>query len=214
MEFPRLNAIVDADVASRAGWPLLELAGAILEGGARFLQLRAKQMSGAELLETAAQIVALARPHDAIVIVNDRADIAALSGASGVHLGQDDLAPRAARRIVGDRATIGRSTHNEAQIDAALREPVDYIAVGPVFDTMTKATGYQAVGLDLVRYAARAQRPVVAIGGITLERAPAAIAAGAQSVAVVSDLLTGGDPRARVRAFVDRLARADAAQAD
>ncbi len=145
------------------------------------------------------------------MIVNDRADIARLSGASGVHVGQDDLPPSAVRRLLGDRAIVGLSTHTPAQIAAAIAEPVDYVAIGPVYGTRTKDTGYDAVGLEMVRAAADAAGPrglpVVAIGGITLERAPAVIAAGAASVAVITDLLIDGDPARRARAFVDRLAR-------
>jgi thiamine-phosphate pyrophosphorylase len=126
-------------------------------------------------------------------------------------VGQDDLSPADARRVVGDAAIVGVSTHTTAQIAAAVTEPVNYIATGPVFGTRTKDTGYDAVGLDMVRAAAAAARPrglaVVAIGGITLDRAAEVVAAGAASVAVITDLLTGGDPAARVRAFVDRLAR-------
>jgi thiamine-phosphate pyrophosphorylase len=153
--------------------------------------------------------VAAAAACDATVIVNDRVDLARLSGAAGVHVGQDDLPVAAARVQLGPRAIVGTSTHTVEQIDAAMREPVTYIAVGPVFGTQTKDTGYTAVGLALVGAALKrvGDVPVVAIGGITLETAPAAIQAGAAQVAVISDLLTGGDPAARVRRFVDRLER-------
>ena len=131
-----------------------------------------------------------------------------MSGAAGVHVGQDDLAPAAARRLLGPGASVGYSTHTVAQVEAAALEPLTYIAIGPVFGTLTKATGYEAVGLSVVSEAARVSRglPVVAIGGITLETAPAVIAAGASSIAVISDLLATGDPAARVRAFLDALA--------
>ena len=147
----------------------------------------------------------------ATIIVNDRADIARLSGAHGVHIGQDDLAPLAVRAVVGADPIIGLSTHNPDQLGAAVREPVQYVAIGPVFGTATKDTGYEPVGLDAVRTAAdiarEAQLPVVAIGGITIDRAPEVLLAGATSVAVISDILVGNDPEARVRAFLDRLAR-------
>lgn len=207
---PRLYAILDADVAAGAGWALLDLAAACLRGGARFLQVRAKTASGAWLLDTTSAIVALARAEGAIVIVNDRADVARLAGADGVHVGQDDLAPASVRPIVGTEHLVGISTHTLEQVEAAVLEPVDYIAIGPVFGTSTKATGYEAVGLEGVRAAARTADarglPVVAIGGITLERAAGAIEARAASVAVISDLLAGGDPEARVREYVRRLA--------
>lgn len=206
-----LYAILDADVAAAAGWTLVDLASACLAGGATFLQVRAKSAVSGWLLDTAAAIVELARPSGALVVVNDRADVARLAGADGVHLGQDDLAPAAARRLVGDTAIVGLSTHTPAQIDAALAQPISYLAIGPVFRTSTKATGYEAVGLDRVRHAAsRAaarQLPVVAIGGITLESAADVLAAGAASVAVISDLLSGGDPERRVRSYLERISR-------
>lgn len=137
------------------------------------------------------------------MIVNDRADLARLSGAAGVHVGQDDLPPAAARGLLGPGAIIGYSTHSVRQIAQALREPVSYIAIGPVFGTRTKDTGYEAVGLDMVRAAraAAGDMPVVAIGGITLATAASVLAAGATSVAVISDLLAGGDPAARVASY-------------
>ena len=189
------------------GWSVPALAGAFLDGGARFLQLRAKAFSGSELLSAARAVVALAHARGAIVVINDRADIAALSGADGAHLGQTDLAPDAARRIAGPGALIGRSTHTVTELEAAAREPVDYIAIGPVFSTSTKVTGHDAVGLAMVRRAAIDGRPVVAIGGITLDNAASVIEAGAQSVAVISDLVAGGDPAGRARAYVERLSR-------
>jgi thiamine-phosphate pyrophosphorylase len=138
------------------------------------------------------------------VIVNDRADIARLSGADGVHVGQADLSPAVVRRVFGS-GILGRSTHTVAELEIAAQEPVDYVAIGPVFGTSTKATGHDAVGLEMVRRAAAGGRPVVAIGGITLDNALSVIEAGARSVAVISDLMTGGDPAARVRAYVERL---------
>jgi thiamine-phosphate pyrophosphorylase len=150
----------------------------------------------------------MGEPYGASVIVNDRADLALASGAAGVHVGQDDLAPSAVRRLVGDAAIVGYSTHDVRQVDAAVREPLTYVAVGPVFGTRTKDTGYAAVGLDLVRAAHDLAHgvPVVAIGGITLDTAPSVIAAGAACVAVIGDLLVG-DPRARVAMYIDRLDR-------
>jgi thiamine-phosphate pyrophosphorylase len=173
------------------------------------LQLRAKTMSGMAFLEAAEAIAALARAAGARLVVNDRADIARLSGADGVHVGQDDLAPAVVRGLVGDAAIVGLSTHTPGQWEAAVREPVTYVAVGPVFGTVTKETGHEAIGLDSVRAAARCTRdaglPLVAIGGITLEHAADVIGAGASSVAVISDLLLTGDPEARVREYVARL---------
>jgi thiamine-phosphate pyrophosphorylase len=180
------------------------VAGACLEGGAKWLQLRAKDESGAALLALADALVALARSRGGAIIVNDRADVALLSGAAGVHVGQDDLSVDAARRIVGNAAIVGVSTHDRAQVDAAFETSASYVAVGPVFETTTKDTGYAAVGLDLVSYAAGRGKPVVAIGGITPARAAAVIAAGASAVAMVSPMLTQ-DAGARVRECLEAL---------
>ena len=204
-------AILDADVAARAGWPILDLAAAYLRGGARWLQLRAKSMPGDSFLATAAALVQLARLHQARVIINDRSDIARLADADGVHVGQEDLSPAAVRRLLGDGAIVGLSTHTAEQVDHAVLEPVSYVAIGPVFATATKATGYDKVGLEMVREAARRAKarglPLVAIGGITLETAASVLEAGAASVAVIGDLVAGGDPEARARAYLERLSR-------
>jgi thiamine-phosphate pyrophosphorylase len=202
-----LHAIVDADAAARAGWRPGDLARAYLEGGARVVQLRAKRLPSGALLALCDQAVEAAAPFGAAIIVNDRPDVAAVSGAAGVHVGQDDLPPADARAMLGTSAIVGLSTHTVPQIESALREPVSYIAVGPVFGTATKDTGYEAVGLELVRTAARLAGPipVVAIGGITLERAPAVIGAGASAVAVIGDLLVTGRPRDRVEAWLRAL---------
>ena len=220
---PRLYPILDIDLCREGRLEPLAVLDAFLAGGARFLQLRDKTPSSAERLQCAGDVVARAHAAGARLIVNDRTDIARLSGADGVHLGQDDLPVEEARRILGPDAIIGLSTHDEAQIEAAARTTASYIAVGPIYGTATKDTGYTARGLDLVRKAAltlrpgslqhssgqagqagQARRPVVAIGGITLDRVDEALEAGASSVAVISDLLTGGDPEARVRAFLER----------
>jgi thiamine-phosphate pyrophosphorylase len=208
---PPLCAIVDADVAARAGWTLVDLASACLVGGATFLQVRAKHAASGWLLDTAAAIVERARAAGAIVIVNDRADVARLAHADGVHVGQDDLAPAAARALLPDTAIVGLSTHTPDQIEAAIAQPISYLAIGPVFSTSTKATGYDAVGLDRVRHAAGRGRtrqiPVVAIGGITLDTAASVLQAGATSVAVIGDLLCTGDPERRVREYLRQLQR-------
>jgi len=217
VSLPRFYAIVDHDIVRARGRAVPALARACLEGGARLLQIRAKTFGAGELLEVCEEVASEAAAVGATLVVNDRADVARLVAGAGVHVGQDDLPPVLARRIVGPDPLVGLSTHTTSQVDAALREPVSYLAVGPVFGTSTKETGYGAVGLDLVRYAARASAaaarasggaplPVVAIGGITLGRARSAIEAGATSVAVISDVLAGDDPAARVRAFVEELA--------
>lgn len=200
---PRLQAIVDVDVAAAAGWMAVDLARAYLDGGARFLQLRAKTLPSSRFLEICDAVVALAREAGALVIVNDRVDLAKLSGASGVHVGQDDLPVAETRALLGDEAIVGFSTHSVAQVQAALTQPSSYIAVGPVFGTRTKDTGYEAVGLRLVADAARlcGERPVVAIGGVTLDNAPSVLEAGASCLAVIGDLLSGAGPGERVRAY-------------
>jgi len=204
-----LNAILDDDAATRAGWRLLDVAREFLAGGATFIQLRAKERSSAWLLETAEQLVELATTAGARLIVNDRADVARLAGAAGVHVGQDDLAPSQVRQLLGSDRIVGLSTHSIAQLDAAILQPIDYVAIGPVFGTGSKHTGYDAVGLTLVEAAAARARPrgvhVVAIGGITLDRAADVLHAGATSVAIISDLLSTGDPRTRVRQYLDKL---------
>jgi thiamine-phosphate pyrophosphorylase len=203
----RLHAIVDVALAGRAGWTPIDLAQAFFDGGATVVQLRAKQLDSAAFLDLADAAVRLAHSYQASIIVNDRVDVALISGATGVHVGQDDLPPAAARRLLGEQALIGVSTHTIGQIEGAVGEPVDYVAVGPVFGTRSKETGYDAVGLDLVGAAAQMahDKPVVAIGGITLENSQSVISAGAAAVAVISDLLVGNDPRARTAAFVRRL---------
>ena len=205
MRLPPVYAVIDAEVAAAHHWTPLDLARACVDGGIRFLQVRGKSLSSAALCDLSAAIIELARPHDGIVIVNDRADVAAVAAAAGVHVGQDDLTPDEARAIVGPDRLVGISTHTAEQIARAAASPADYVAVGPVYGTRTKDTGYAAVGLGLVRAAAACGKPVVAIGGITLERAPEVIAAGAASVAVISDLLAHGHPRERAAAFVARL---------
>lgn len=204
-----LYVICDAEVCARAGWTMIDFASACLDGGARFLQLRAKQTTAAWLFDTATAIVKRAEAHGALVVLNDRADIAKAAGAGGVHVGQEDLDPQSVRAIVGPHAVVGLSTHTEEQFHGALAQPVDYVAVGPVFGTKTKATGYEAIGLDTVRKAATtiASRniPLVAIGGITLDHARDVIEAGARSVAVITDLVATRDPAARVHEYLQLL---------
>jgi len=177
------------------------------------LQLRAKALPGDRFVATASAVVQLAHRHHARVVINDRADIARLSNADGVHVGQDDLSPVAVRLLLGEGAIVGLSTHTSEQVDRAALEPLSYVAIGPVFGTATKATGYEGVGLEMVQEAARRARgrglPLVAIGGVTLENARSVLDAGAASVAVISDLVASGDPEARVRAYLERLSRSE-----
>jgi thiamine-phosphate pyrophosphorylase len=195
---PRLYAITDA----AAGLPHVEQVEAFARGGARWVQVRDKHAAGRELYEIVVAALAVARPLGVKIVVNDRVDVALAAGADGAHVGQEDLPAEAARQILGPDRIVGVSTHTAGQAREAARLPVDYVAIGPVFATATKAKPDPVVGLEGVR-AARAVVPVplVAIGGITLEHAPEVIAAGADSVAVVSDLRSGGVIDARVRAY-------------
>ena len=199
---PFLYPVIDTDVCAARGADPIAVAAACLAGGARILQLRCKRDSSAAFLDLADRLVQLARPRGATVIINDRPDIARLSGAAGVHVGQVDLPVADVLRVTGAGAIVGLSTHDATQVDAALTGPATYIAVGPIFGTTTKDTGFDARGLELVRYAAGRGKPVVAIGGITLDRAARVIDAGATGIAVISDLLAGGDPEFQTRRFV------------
>ncbi len=205
-----MYAIVDVDVSERAGWAPRDLCRAYLAGGARLIQLRAKSMPSGALLDLASAVSEDVRAAGGTMILNDRADLAVLADASGVHIGQEDVPAETARLLVGLDRIVGLSTHTHDQMRAAMAAPISYVAVGPMFETTTKETGYTAVGLPLLRDAVamtRAQSrsvPVVAIGGITLERAPALIDAGAASIAVITDLVTD-DPEARARQFIRHL---------
>ncbi|MEP6782598.1 MAG: thiamine phosphate synthase [Acidobacteriota bacterium] len=204
----RLCAIVDADVCAAIGRVPLDVARAFLAAGAPWLQLRCKDMASGAFLDLANQIREHARAAGAVLIINDRADVAALSAADGLHVGQDDLSPDDARAVIGLSPILGLSTHTPEQWQLAVREPISYMAIGPAFGTGTKATGYNAVGLTVIRAAATAAAahglPTVAIGGITLENAASVIDAGAASVAVIGDLVKG-DPEARCREFLNAL---------
>lgn len=200
----RLYPIIDTGLCAARGLDPRDVAASCLRAGARLLQLRAKAGCARAILALADDLLVAAAPFRALVIVNDRADLARMAGADGVHVGQDDLVPEDARTVFGS-GVVGLSTHDEAQVDAARLAPVDYIAAGPIYATGSKATGYDPRGPALVRYASRAGRPVVAIGGITLARAPEVMAAGAASVAVISDLLATDDVERRVRDYLRAL---------
>ena len=205
----RLYAVVDAGIARNAGLTPVELARAYLNGGASLLQLRAPDVDTATQLVWCQEVSALATRVGAQLIVNDRCDVALASGAVGLHLGQDDLPAEAARRLLGPEAIIGVSTHTDGQVAVALTTSVTYIATGPVYPTRTKKTGFNAIGLEGVRRAVSLAggRPVVAIGGITLDTAREVIEVGAASVAVISDLLAGGDPERRLRRYLEELGK-------
>jgi thiamine-phosphate pyrophosphorylase len=191
-----LYPIADADSCA----DVVGLADAILAGGARLLQLRAKQASTRELIALARVVRERADRAGALLILNDRADVARLVG-TGVHLGQDDLRPAAARAILGPDAVIGFSTHSLAQLDAAVRAGgVDYLAFGPIFATRSKANPDPELGIEaLVAARTRCPLPLVAIGGLTAETIPAARAAGADAVAVIGAIASSTDPTMATR---------------
>ena len=176
-------------------------------GGARVIQLREKLMTGSQFYDAATDALTTAREHGVTLIINDRVDIALAVGADGVHLGQDDLPPHEARKLLGTNAIIGYSTHSLTQARKALSFPIDYIAIGPVFSTSTKADTAPTIGLEGVSEVRRAIQEIhlVAIGGINELNAASVFDAGADSVAVISTLLS--DPSAittKTTAFIDR----------
>lgn len=189
----RLYAILDTDLLAARELAPLDVCDVWLAGGLDLIQLRAKGMASGPMLVLAEALLQRTRAAGARLIINDRADIAAMCGADGVHVGQDDLAPEDVRRLLGERAIVGVSTHTHAQVETAVTKRVSYVAVGPVFGTHTKQTGYNAVGLDFVQRAAvvvhGAGLPLVAIGGIDATRGPSVVHAGADAVAVISDLV-------------------------
>jgi thiamine-phosphate pyrophosphorylase len=203
-----LYAILDVDLATSRGWTALALFRIWIDAGVPLIQLRAKTLASGPFLDLADEMARDARTAGAIFIVNDRADIARMSQAAGVHVGQEDLTPAEARTVVGPGALVGVSTHNITQIKTALAGPANYLAIGPVFETVSKDRPDPVVGLAGVRLAADATgaagRPLVAIGGITLDRAPAVIEAGADAVAVISDLVSA-DPSRRCREYLKAL---------
>jgi thiamine-phosphate pyrophosphorylase len=195
--------ILDTDTVARRGIDPVEAARAILDGGARMLQFRHKGFFSRDVYGQARTINALCREVDAILVLNDRADVARLLDA-GLHLGQDDLSPANARRVVGEGALIGFSTHNETQLRAAAEQPANYLALGPMFATASKLNPDPVVGLkELRRLRGFTSLPLVAIGGITRANARSVIEAGADSVAVIGDLFPDdGDIRGRVEEWI------------
>ncbi len=197
---PRLYAVADQTF----GDPV-QLAKALFRGGVRLVQIRDKA-AAAQTLLAEVEATLRAAPPGARVIVNDRSDVARLAGVAGVHLGQLDLAPALARVTLDAGQIIGYSTHNLSQALDADNEPVDYIAVGPIFATTTKRNPDPVVGLDNLReICARVRKPVVAIGGITLETARDVLACGATSIAAIGDILKHGNVAARAREWVEHL---------
>lgn len=208
MDFKGLHVIADDDPARRHGPEAVALAAC--RGGARVVQLRAKHSGDREALRLAREIRACTRAHGVAFIVNDRIDIALPAQADGVHLGQDDLPPGAIPEALRARLAVGRSTHDPAQMQRALREGANYIAFGPLFDTASKETQESARGEAALRALARALReggdggrakapPLIAIGGIDAARAARALRAGADGVAVIAAVAEAERPVPAVR---------------
>jgi thiamine-phosphate pyrophosphorylase len=206
MNLPRLYAIVDRDALDARGMTAGEFAQELRDAGVRLVQYRDKSGSPQQILCAAAEIShVFAGVDDAVLVMNDRADLALLAGW-GVHVGHTDMSPADARKLLG-AAAMGVSTHNEAQVLAADAGAADYVAIGPVFATASKSDTEPVVGLERVRRArSLTSKPLVAIGGITRENARSVIEAGADSVAIIGALLAVGEPPAKIaKDFLDRL---------
>ena len=204
---PRLYVILDAALLTI---PETECARQLVDAGVRQLQYRNKAASSRELLESSRSLSTALAPGGVTFVVNDRADVAALADAGGVHVGQEDLSVEDARVVVGPDKLVGVSTHNRAQFEQAATSSADYIAVGPIFSTSTKANPDPVVGLEFIRrIRPLTYKPIVAIGGITLERAAEVVRAGADSVAVISNILRATNPGARARQFIEILEAAN-----
>jgi thiamine-phosphate pyrophosphorylase len=199
-----LYAILDRSVAR--GRDLPGLLDAVLAGGCRLVQLREKTMPLGDLLPLARSLARRCREVGALLIVNDRADLALAAGADGLHVGQDDLPARQARGLLRSGMILGVSTHDPEQARRAVADGADYVAVGSIFPTTTKA-GFQLVGPELIRRVRpEVPVPLVGIGGITVENAPSVLGAGADAVAVISAICAAPDPEAATRALLARIA--------
>jgi len=204
--FPPLYAILDATPTQPTD-SLVSLAQKLATAGVQLIQLRAKHVPARQFQEIATALLAAA-PKNARIIINDRPDIASIAHAAGVHVGQEDLPVEAARQICPTPRWVGISTHNLEQLEAADRTSADYIAVGPIYPTTTKLNPDPVVGLDLIRAARRVTRkPIVAIGGITIVSAAEVFQAGADSVAIISDLINAPDPSQRAREYLSLAAQ-------
>jgi thiamine-phosphate pyrophosphorylase len=208
---PRLYVILDPALLTI---PVPECAQELADAGVRLLQYRNKTGSARELLTTSRELSALLIPRGMQFVVNDRSDVAVLAGATGVHVGQDDLEAEQARRLVGPDRWVGVSTHNLAQFRCAAETSADYIAVGPVFTTSTKANPDPVIGTEFIRSTRPlTDKPIVAIGGITLDNACSVIEAGADCVAVISDILRAPNRGQRARQYLRELGAANHAAA-
>ncbi len=200
---PRLYVILDAALLTL---PAKDCAKKLVDAGVRLMQYRDKNASARELFEKSRELAEFLKPLGVTFIVNDRADVAAMVDADGVHVGQDDVGVEQARRVIGKGKWVGVSTHTVEQFRGAADTSTDYIAVGPVFATKSKMNPDPVVGLELIRQArAITEKPIVAIGGITLERAGEVLRAGADSVAIIGDILRAENLGGRAREYVELL---------
>lgn len=180
-----------------------ELAMALLQGGAKIIQLRAKNKTPAEVLRVAREIVSLKKNHDFIFIINDHASVCVEADADGVHVGQGDMPVSEARKIVGPNKIVGLSTHSVEQARAAQSLPVDYIGLGGIFPTQTKPTGHPVLGVEVLSQVVKLSRvPVVAIGGINATNFQAVLSTGVASIAIVSAINGAGDVMSEIGNFI------------
>jgi thiamine-phosphate pyrophosphorylase len=201
LNLPRLYAVLDPSILPirDSGGTAIHFAEELLDAGVELLQLRDKRSPSRQVLSLARELRRINRGR-AMLIMNDRADLCLAADFSGVHLGQEDLSPPAARRILDQQTIIGCSTHNLEQVREADQSPADYIALGPIFETRSKERPDPVIGVEALRKARRlTSKPLVAIGGITPENCAAVLEAGADSVAVISSLLES--PRKTVEQF-------------
>lgn len=199
-QFPALYAILDPGLISS---PVIALAESLAGSGVKLMQLRDKRSSARQLFSEVQSLIRILSPRAVRLIVNDRPDVAALSGSGGVHVGQDDLPVEETRKLCTAPMWVGVSTHNIEQLRAADQTSADYIAVGPIFPTGTKENPDPVIGIEFVRKARELTRkPLIAIGGITIQSAAEVYSAGADSLAVIRDLIATPDPAARAREYL------------
>jgi thiamine-phosphate pyrophosphorylase len=189
MFLPKIYPITDVRLTKLSHAEQVEK---LIEGGAQLIQLREKYASPKEFYESAVKAIEIARLHNVKIIINDRVDVALALNADGVHLGQDDLPSEEARKILGETAIIGFSTHNLEQAISAVQLPINYLAIGPIFSTKTKENPDEIVGIQAIKKVREeiGYFPLVAIGGITSENFRDVLHSGADSVAIISDLLS------------------------